>query len=516
MILFKKQIVRLLSVLLFVTISIINSVEAKAQHDGKSEWRGVWIATVNNIDWPSSPNLSTDQQKRELIQMLDLYKSLNFNAVVLQIRPTADAFYKSELEPWSIYLTGDQKRAPAPFYDPLAFAIEEAHKRGMELHTWLNPYRVSQNVNNIKDMSPDHIYRKKPHLFVKHGNKLYFDPAYPETREFLTKVIKDLVTRYDLDGIHFDDYFYPNNDFSDESSFAKHNRGFKREDKMAWRRENVDLVVKMLRDTIKSVKPFVKFGISPYAVWRNKAEDPRGSDTRSFGYTNYDHLHADILKWMEEGWLDYILPQLYFNIGYPAADFKILAEWWRDNSAGTPVYGGLGTYRLDPAAKIEAWRSADEIKKQAEMLRGITEYQGVCYFSAKDMKKNVVGINSVLEGLYTNPSIIPSLRGFETTPPSPPAEAKIVVKSGAPYLEWSGDPLPAGDAPLEECNSERAYYYLIYKFEKGATPDFNNSKAIIALTGERSLKIQESGLYDYYISALDRLYNESKAVKFTK
>ncbi|GAB1373994.1 hypothetical protein MASR1M46_08750 [Bacteroidales bacterium] len=146
-----------------------------------------------------------------------------------------------------------------------------------------------------------------------------------------------MVTRYDLDGIHFDDYFYPNNDFSDESSFAKHNRGFKREDKMAWRRENVDLVVKMLRDTIKSVKPFVKFGISPYAVWRNKAEDPRGSDTRSFGYTNYDHLHADILKWMEKGWLDYILPQLYFNIGYPAADFKILAEWWRDNSAGTWV-----------------------------------------------------------------------------------------------------------------------------------------------------------------------------------
>lgn len=508
-----KHILRTLSVL---SILFISTLDAKGSYDGKREWRAVWIATVNNIDWPSSPNLSADQQKKELIQMLDLYKSMNFNAVVLQVRPAADAFYKPGLEPWSIYLTGDQKKAPSPFYDPLAFAIKEAHKRGMELHAWLNPYRVSQNVDNIKDMSEDHIYRKKPYLFVKHGRRLYFDPAYPETREFLTNVIKDLVTRYDLDGIHFDDYFYPNNDFSDESSFAKHNRGYKREDKMAWRRENVDIVVKMLRDTIKSIKPYVKFGISPYAVWRNKAEDPRGSDTRSFGYTNYDHLHADILKWMEAGWLDYILPQLYFNIGYPAADFKILAQWWREYSAGTPVYGGLGTYKLDKNSKVEAWRSAEEIRRQAEMLRDIPEYHGVCYFSAKDMKRNTLGINKVLTELYPAPSITPALRGFETTPPAPPSKASILSKQGKLHLAWSGDPIPEGDADISEINSERAYYYLIYKFNKGVTPDFNQSDAIVALTGETSLEIAQNGDYDYYISALDRLFNESKAVKFSK
>ena len=498
------------------TLFLLFAQPARAVYDGKREWRAVWIATVNNIDWPSAPGLPSDVQKKELITLLDLYKSLNFNAIVLQIRPTADAFYVSDKEPWSIYLTGDQKKAPSPMYDPLAFAIKEAHKRGMELHAWLNPYRVSQNVDNIKDMSPNHIYRKRPDIFVKHGKKLYFDPAYPETREFLTQVIKDLVTRYDLDGIHFDDYFYPNNDFSDESSFAKHSRGYKPADKMAWRRENVDLVVKMLRDTIKSVKPFIKFGISPYAVWRNKQEDPRGSDTRSFGYTNYDHLHADILKWMEAGWMDYILPQLYFNIGYPAADFNVLAKWWRDYSAGTPVYGGLGTYRLDANSKIEAWRSAQEIKKQAEILRTMEQYHGVCYFSAKDMRKNVLGINTVLKGLYPAPSIVPALRGFETTPPAAPAKAEMTLAGGKLNLSWSGDKLPEGNASLAECNSERAYYYAVYRFKKGETPDFENGKAMISLTGETSFVTSgaDASQYEYYVSALDRLYNESTPVKF--
>lgn len=506
----------LIAALLTVSLFLSASFDLKAAYDGKQEWRAVWIATVNNIDWPSKPGLTSMEQQKELIAYLDLFKSMNFNAVVLQVRPAADAFYISGNEPWSIYLTGDQKKGPSPLYDPLAFAIEEAHKRGMELHAWLNPYRVSQNVDNIKDMSPNHIYRKRPDIFVKYGNKLYFDPAYPETREFLTKVIKDLVTRYDLDGIHFDDYFYPNSDFSDESSFAKHPRGYKKEDKMAWRRENVDLVVKMLRDTIKSVKPFMKFGISPYAVWRNKRDDPKGSDTKSYGYTNYDHLHADILKWMEAGWMDYILPQLYFNIGYPAADFTVLAKWWRDYSAGTPVYGGLGTYRLESNSKIEAWRSPLEIKKQALMLREMDNYQGACYFSAKNMKDNKLGINSILRELYPNPSIVPQMRGFETNPPVSPEGALMSIKGGDVLFKWNGEDLPKGNASLEKCNSERAYYYLIYKFKKGETPDFSKGSSILALTGETkySADAAQAQTFDFYVSALDRLYNESKAVKF--
>ncbi|MDP3437844.1 MAG: family 10 glycosylhydrolase [Bacteroidales bacterium] len=503
-----KKIFIILFTALIVNLHF-NSASSQV-YDGKHEWRAVWIATVNNIDWPSRPGLSSQEQQKELIEYLDLFKKMNFNAVVFQVRPTADAFFFSKYEPWSIYLTGDQKVAPSPAYDPLEFAIKECHKRGMELHAWLNPYRVSQDTVNLKEMSPNHIYRERPELFVRHGKKLYFDPAFPETREFLVKVIKDLVIRYDLDGIHFDDYFYPNNDFEDAKSFASHSRGFKPEDKMAWRRENVDLVIKMLRDTIKSVKPYVKFGISPYAVWRNKKEDPRGSETKSYSYTNYDHLHADILLWMERGWLDYILPQLYFNIGYEAADFKVLAKWWEDYNAGTPVYGGLGTYRLAGDAKIPEWRSANEIKMQADMLRTMPSYQGVCYFNAKNFKDNRLGINSVMEELYPYPALVPALKGIPLKAPAAPKNPKLTQTGDAIKITWDSGKQDKSDV-------HAAKYHLIYRFEKGEKPDFTKGSAIVALTGEDSYYIKESNGkdYQYYLSALDRLFCESKPAKVT-
>lgn len=496
-------------VLPFISIVVcVTSCTVEKGYDGKHEWRAAWVATVNNIDWPSSPGLSSQEQQAELIEYLDLFKNLNFNAIVLQIRPTADAFYLSKYEPWSIYLTGDQKIAPDPHYDPLEFAINEAHKRGMELHAWLNPYRVSQDTANLVDISPNHIYNLKPNIFVRHGKKLYFDPAYPETREFLVKVIKELVTDYDIDGIHFDDYFYPNNDFEDSISFSLHSRGYAAKDKMAWRRENVNFVIEMLRDTIKSVKPYVKFGISPYAVWRNLREDIRGSDTKSYGYTNYDHLHADVLFWMEKGWLDYVLPQLYFNIGYEAADFNILAEWWQDYSAGTPIYGGLGTYRLDKDAKIEAWRSAGQIKQQAMILREMPAYQGVCYFNAKNFKENRLGINEVMAELYPNPALVPSLRGFPEKAPSAPTNVKMESVQGGAKIIWD-------NVSYSDNSVHNVKYHIIYKFAKGARPNFGNGSAIVTITGEESYMLSSFAKdeYDYYVAALDRLYNESKAIK---
>ncbi len=487
---------------------LLFQIESTAQYNGKHEWRAVWIATVNNIDWPSAPGLSPREQRRELTEYLDLFKSLNFNAVVLQIRPTADAFYISGNEPWSIYLTGDQSKGPDPLYDPLSFAIAEAHKRGMELHAWLNPYRVTQDTANLRFAAGDHIWRKHPEWFVRHGKKLYFDPAFPQTREFLAAVIKDIVTRYDVDGIHFDDYFYPNNDFDDSCSFSLHSRGYPPEKKMEWRRENVNLVVKMLRDTIKAIKPYVKFGISPYAVWRNLREDPRGSDTKSFGYTNYDHLHADILLWMERGWVDYILPQLYFNIGYEIADFKILARWWQDNAAGTPLYAGLATYKLDRNSKIPAWRETGEIKRQVGMIRESKGYQGVCYFNAKDFKTNMMGINKLVSDLYKNPALVPTLRGFEKEPPAPPVDAEITITGNKVHFSWISD--------KEELSSVSPFYHAIYKFKKGDLPDFNRGESLIYLTGEDqvTLTCENPHNYDYYITSLDRLYNESKPVKF--
>ena len=492
---------------LIVTAWLPENFSLNAQkYDGKYEWRAAWIATVNNIDWPSRRGLTAQEQKTELIGYFDLFKKLNFNAIILQIRPTADAYYVSKYEPWSIYLTGNQNVAPEPFYDPLAFAVEEAHKRGMELHAWLNPYRVSQDTANIKEMNPGHIYNRRPDLFVRHENKLYFDPAYPETREFLVKVIKDIATRYDLDGIHFDDYFYPNNNFNDEASFSIHSRGYKAEDKMAWRRENVDMVIEMLRDTIKSVKPYIKYGISPYAVWRNLREDPRGSDTKGYSYTNYDHLHADLLLWMENGWLDYVLPQLYFNMGYEIVDFSIIAKWWQDYSAGTPVYGGIASYKLDAKSNITAWRSSAEIGKQIEMLRSMPGYQGMCYFSAKNMRDDLLGINRVLTSAYPYPALVPQLRGFSDVKPASPRDGEIVKMGKYATIVWT----PADNSTnIEEA---KTMYHAVYKFPKGQTPDFSKGEAIVALTGEEYVRIDDSSdidKYDYYVSALNRLFNES-------
>ena len=262
----------------------------------KYEFRAVWVATVSNIDWPSKPGLSTGEQQNEIIAILDSHQKLGMNAIILQVRPAADTFYQSGLEPWSRYLTGNPGQPPKPFYDPLAFWIKECHNRGMELHAWLNPYRVAQK--SIELLAGNHIAFQHSEWILKYGDKLYFDPGLPETRDFVIKVVKDIVARYDVDAIHFDDYFYPyplKEDFPDTTSFAKYNRGFKIENKADWRRDNVDITIKTLNDTIKATKPWVKFGISPFGVWRNIADDPKGSNTKA-GTTNYDHLYAEVIK----------------------------------------------------------------------------------------------------------------------------------------------------------------------------------------------------------------------------
>ena len=495
--------------LLIPTILCLVQVGTFAQYDGKHELRAVWIATVDNMDWPTSRNLTTEQQKEELINYLDLFKSLNFNSIIFQVRPTADAFYASKLEPWSLYLTGQQGKAPDPFYDPLAFIIEEAHKRGMELHAWLNPYRLTQNVANLDNMDPNHIYKKHPEWFTPHGRKAFFDPALPQTRDFLCNVVADILRRYDVDGIHMDDYFYPNNDFEDSLSFVQHNRGFAPEEKMAWRRDNVDLVIRQLQDTVKSIKPYVKFGISPYAVWRNLRDDPRGSDTQSYGYTNYDHLHADVLKWMENKWVDYMMPQFYFHIGHPRADFAILAKWWADYSGGMPIYAGLGTFKLSANSNDPEWRSPEEVVKQIEHIRQLPEYPGVCYFNARNFTQNRLGITDVLKGVYTHPALIPALPGFTTEAPGAPQKVNSKVLGNRVEISWEAPTASDGKLP--------ALYYAVYRFNKGATPDFTKGAAMVWLGGETkcALDVDRSGAYDYYVSAMDRLFNEGKAVKVT-
>jgi uncharacterized lipoprotein YddW (UPF0748 family) len=400
------------------------SVILLAQKSPQYEFRAVWIATVENIDWPSKKGLTVEKQKEEFIRLLDMHQHNGMNAVVMQIRPVADALYPSRFEPWSEYLTGKQGQEPSPYYDPLQFMIEETHKRAMEFHAWMNPYRAMFNVNR-SSISLTHVTKLFPQWFVTYGSTRYFDPGLPEVRDHVNKVVRDLVERYDLDAIHFDDYFYPyripGKEFPDAASFAKYGNGMSKED---WRRSNVDSIIVMLGKTIKSANPRVKFGISPFGVWRNKRTDPRGSDSKA-GVTNYDDLYADILLWLQNGWIDYVAPQLYWETTHPYVGFYMLLDWWANNTFDRQLFIGQGIYRaLEP--KSLAWHKKNELPNQIKAIRENPHVQGSIYFSSATFFKNPNGWNdSLRDNYYKYPAIVPPMRWIDSIPPLAPMFDKL-------------------------------------------------------------------------------------------
>ncbi len=472
------------------------------QAQPKYEFRAVWVATVANIDWPSAKGLSTDQQKNEAIAILNKHQQLGMNAIILQVRPTADAFYPSKLEPWSRYISGTQGQAPNPFYDPLKFWIDECHKRGMELHAWLNPYRVSQKFD--EPLSTQHVAFQHPDWILKYGNKLYFDPGVPETRKFVAEVVKDIVARYDVDAIHFDDYFYPyplEEAFPDTASFRQFNRGYSTENIADWRRENVDICIKMLNDSIKATKPWVKFGISPFGVWRNKENDPRGSDTKA-GATNYDHLYANIIKWQEAGWIDYCLPQLYWRIGHPLVDFELLANWWKNHAYGRAMYIGHSAYRVNPESQIHQWTEADQLPKQIRVLRSIPEITGSAYFSSRSFNGNLLGFQDSLRlNLYKKPAIIPPMPWLDNTPP----KALAKIKKSGKKVKWK---------TINNSNEmDKAWQFVVYVNEEGKALNTQTSGQIVDITRMQEIRFDRKNKkkkkYVVRVSVLDRLNNES-------
>ena len=299
-------------------------------------FRGAWIATVANIDWPSTEAVGNDSlQKAEMVWILDSLQSLGINAVIFQVRPTADALYQSEYEPSSHWLMG--KQGDSLTYDPLAWTIEQAHERHMEVHVWLNPYRVNLAKTDTSTICADHIWRKHPEWFWEYNKQWYFNPGLDITREWICTIVQDIVYRYDIQAIHMDDYFYPypvgGKPLPDVETYKKYPRGFDNiED---WRRDNVNRAIQEISATIHECKDSVQFGISPFGVWRNASVDSTGSKTTA-GITNYDDLYADIRLWIREGWIDYVLPQLYWEIGKKAADYETLAHWWANE---VPVLG---------------------------------------------------------------------------------------------------------------------------------------------------------------------------------
>jgi uncharacterized lipoprotein YddW (UPF0748 family) len=402
-----------------LAVSLVACTSVLAQ---QPEFRAAWIATVENIDWPSKRGLGTDEQKAEYIKLLDMHQRNGLNAVVVQIRPVADAFYPSQLEPWSEYLNGRQGKPPVPYYDPLEFMVRETHKRGMEFHAWLNPYRAVFNTAK-SSVAPSHITRLHPEWFVSYGDATkttrYFDPGIPAARDFVTSVVRDIVKRYDVDAIHFDDYFYPyriaGKEFPDAGSYQQFGKGMNKND---WRRSNVDSIIVQLNKAIKDEKPWVKFGISPFGIWRNSSKDPRGSNTQG-GQTNYDDLYADILLWLKEGWIDYIAPQLYWEIGHEKADFTTLLNWWSKNTYGKHCYIGLGIYR---AGSNASWRDNTQLPRQIEAIRNTPNMHGAVYFSSKSFINNPNGwSDSLRSNYYRQPAPVPAMPWL---PPKPVAKGR--------------------------------------------------------------------------------------------
>ncbi|MCR9226897.1 MAG: family 10 glycosylhydrolase [Flavobacteriaceae bacterium] len=365
----------------------------------KEEFRGVWIATVANIDWPKHPDDDVAKKKKDFINILDFYQKMNFNAAIVQVRTAGDALYPTDLAPWSRYLSGTEGKAPSGFENPLEWMISETHKRGMEFHAWLNPYRATVSLDTTL-LSQEHDYYQHPDWMVSYGTKNYYNPGLPKVREKFGRIIEELVTQYELDAIHFDDYFYPykieGESFDDTETFSIY--GLEGQTMEDWRRSNVDSLVKNVHRTIKKHKPWVQFGISPFGVWKNKSTDPQGSDTKA-GQTTYEDLYADPLLWVQQGWLDYLAPQVYWSMEYPVASHKTIAAWWANNSLNTNLYIGNGTYKIKNNAD-KAWEKKNEIPKQLNYSRNLENIRGNIFFSAKSLIGQHEKVNQKLQKKY--------------------------------------------------------------------------------------------------------------------
>lgn len=467
----------------------------------KREFRGVWIATVANIDWPSEQGLSTRAQQLEFTRILDRHQQMGINAVIVQVRPAADAIYAKSREPWSEWLSGVQGRQPDPFYDPLSFMIEEAHKRGMELHAWFNPYRAVFRADG--PVAPDHITRKKPEWFFNYGGKKLFNPGIPEVRQYIVQVIMDVVRNYDIDGVHFDDYFYPypvsGEHIPDAALYRKYAPGgMTLED---WRRQNVNLLISELQDSINSEKSYVKFGISPFGIWKNMHQDFEGSDTD--GGSTYYHQFADSRRWVQEGWVDYIVPQIYFPFGHSLAPYDDLVLWWSENAFDRHLYIGLGAYR------INQWRDRRQMPRQLGYARKYSEVGGVVFFSSNTLLQNPLGFADSLQNNYFRyPALPPAMPWKDRVPPLAPEGPRLEPdRAEGTRLSWTA-PAPAPDG-------DTARGYVIYRFEQGQPLDTEDPRHIITVQFGATSYIDKTALpqqdYVYVITALDRLSNESVA-----
>jgi uncharacterized lipoprotein YddW (UPF0748 family) len=400
------------------------------------EFRGVWVATVANIDWPSKKGLPVKRQQAELRAILDRAVELKLNAVVFQVRPMCDALYASKLEPWSEYLTGTLGKAPEPPYDPLALAVREAHQRGLELHAWFNPYRA-HHPSATSAVPDDHLVKKRPDLAKPYGKHHWLNPTHREVQDHSLAVILDVVKHYDIDGVHLDDYFYPYKEkdaagkllpFPDDDTWAAYRKSGGKLGRDDWRRDAVNRFVERLYREVKAAKPWVKVGISPFGIWR--PGHPRGIE----GFDQYEGLYADARLWLNEGWVDYFTPQLYWPIKQEKQSFPRLLEWWAgENTRGRHLWPGMIPSRVTGMEK--GW-PAGEIADQVKATRAQKGATGNVHFSMKPLLHNTGGVADALKSVYTEPALVPASPWLGKEAP------------GKPRLDWKDGSLrvrPAGE-----------------------------------------------------------------------
>ena len=461
----------------------------------KREFRAAWIQCVNG----QFVGMSTQTMQQTLTHQLNELKKMGVNTIIFQVRPECDALYPSDIEPWSRFLTGQQGKSPNPYWDPLQWMIVQCHSRGMDLHAWINPYRAKTKATTM--VSTSHITIRHPERVFEYDDLLILQPALQENRDYICSVVADIVSRYDVDGIHFDDYFYPypvaGKTIPDDNYFLQNPEGFR--DKGDWRRHQVSLFVQQLYETVKDIKPWVKVGVSPFGIYRNKKNDPNGSATN--GLQNYDDLYADILLWVNEGWVDYNVPQLYWEIGNRAADYNELIHWWNEHASERPLFIGED---IERTVKFGQQQQKELLHRECENVGGTVLWY------AKAAVDDTGGYATQLRTNYWRyPALQPEMPFISKKTPKKVRKDMVVwITDDEPVLFWT--PPRASDWERE------ATQYVVYRFERGEKVNTDDPSKIVAVTTETFYKLPIEDLANrcvYAVTALNRLQNEGKPVK---
>jgi uncharacterized lipoprotein YddW (UPF0748 family) len=501
--------------LLFSVSFLCLLISAGAQKTAKRELRGAWITTYLGLDWPVRTN-TPEQQRTALVNILNGHRATGINTVYFQVRSQSDAMYPSALEPWSYDLTGNQGVAPNPAWDPLQFALTESRKRGFEFHAWLNPFRAvanTANSNNTAQFAPTHISKTQPGWMLTVGTVQILNPGLPEVRTYITDVIVDILKRYDVDGIHFDDYFYPTGmtNTIDDAAYTADPRGFPATTagRADWRRDNINLFIKRINDSIIQLKPWVKFGVSPTGIYRSSTDPSIGSNTSSGALQHYSAYFADTRRWIQEGWVDYIAPQVYWHIGQAGSDYGVLVPWWNNNAFGRHIYIGMAAYKVNDGS-APAWADPSQIHHQLRMNRSSSypNVLGSIYFRTQHLNNNPLGMRDSLRlYLFNRPALQPTMPWKDNLSPQPATSlAAIRFANDSVVLKWTKPAATANEM-------DKVRQFAIYR-STNSNIDISDTANLLAITtndttGYRDEAITANTIYYYTVTALDRLHNES-------